>query len=125
MVEKVKGNYSGVNKVSNRTSVNYVKKDIDVKKIKDDKIDRLEGDFSNKVSLDKETLNKIVEETNQVIEKLNRQVKVEVDSETNMPIVKVINKETGEVLRQYPPEELQKFYEKMKEFLGLIVDKFI
>jgi len=43
-----------------------------------------------------------------------------VDEETGRTVVQVLNKETGEVIRQVPPEELLALVARMRQLSGLI-----
>jgi len=43
-----------------------------------------------------------------------------VDEETGRSVVRVLNKETGEVIRQVPPEELLTLVARMRQLSGLI-----
>lgn len=54
-------------------------------------------------------------ELNNVMYALNRKIKFEVDDTTEALIVRVINKETDEVIRQYPKEEVLKRMERLLE----------
>ncbi len=37
----------------------------------------------------------------------------------------VSNKETGKVIREIPPEELQQLYEKMNELAGILLNRSV
>jgi len=39
-------------------------------------------------------------------------------------VVKVINKETGKVIRQIPPEEMLKIAKRMEEMSGILLDRW-
>lgn len=45
------------------------------------------------------------------------------DEETGRSVVRVVNKETGEVIRQIPPEELLTLVARMRQLSGLIFSK--
>ena len=47
----------------------------------------------------------------------------DVDEATGEPVVRVLNKETGEIIRQLPPEELLALVAKMKQLSGLIFSR--
>jgi len=53
----------------------------------------------------------------------NRKIQLRVDEESNMVIVKIIDKETNEVIRQVPPEELVKLSRNARDLKGLLIDK--
>jgi flagellar protein FlaG len=49
-------------------------------------------------------------------------VRFEQNKETNDLVVKVVDSETDEVVRQIPPEELMKLSKRLKELKGNLVD---
>ena len=50
-------------------------------------------------------------------------VSFDVDEGTGRSVVRVVNKETGEVIRQVPPEELLTLVARMRQLSGLIFNK--
>ncbi len=71
-----------------------------------------------------ETPKKKVNKDISLIEKyLNRTVRLEVDSELHSVIAKVIDKTSGEVIRQIPPEEFIELAKKIKEKTGHLLNK--
>jgi len=56
---------------------------------------------------------------------LNRDLKYSINSETDEVIVKVIDKSTDKVIKEIPPEALQKLQAHIKEQLGLLIDEKI
>ena len=55
----------------------------------------------------------------------NRKLKFSVNRELNQVIVKVIDRSTDEVIREIPPEEIQRLEAKLKEAIGLLIDEQI
>lgn len=53
----------------------------------------------------------------------NRKLQFEVDHNSNQVIVKVIDKETDKVIKELPPEELQRLHRNLKEAIGLLFDE--
>ena len=53
----------------------------------------------------------------------NRKIQLEVENDTQMVIVKIVDSETEEVIRQLPPEELVKLSKNAKDLKGLLIDK--
>ena len=49
---------------------------------------------------------------------LNRGVKFELLSDSNKVIVKIVDQETGELIRQFPPAELVRLRERIKQVSG-------
>ncbi len=50
-------------------------------------------------------------------------VTFDVDAETGRHVVRVLNKETGEIIRQLPPEELLTLVARMRQLTGLIFNE--
>jgi len=60
---------------------------------------------------------KYLEKINEVLNPLNKELRVEIDQELNIPIFKIINKETNEVIRQIPLEEILRIVKNIEKFL--------
>jgi len=65
-------------------------------------------------------LEEVVKELKEKLKLLNTQLQIEVDRETNTIVVKVIDKETNEVIRQIPPEYVLKIAKYLDEIAGLL-----
>lgn len=68
--------------------------------------------------LSHEEILKIIKEINKKLNLLNKGLKIEIDDELKIPIFKIIDLETKEVLRQIPLEEilkLRKFLKNLSE----------
>ncbi len=68
-------------------------------------------------------LEKAVQKSNETAAVMSSQVRFEVDSQTKDVIVKVINKETGDVIREIPSEEMVRLASRVKELRGLIFNE--
>jgi len=53
----------------------------------------------------------------------NRKLQFVVDQNSNEVIVKVIDKETDKVIKELPPEELQRLHTNLKETIGFLFDE--
>lgn len=60
---------------------------------------------------------KYLEKINEVLNPLNKELRVEIDQELKIPIFKIINKETNEVIRQIPLEEILRIAKNIEKFL--------
>ena len=70
-----------------------------------------------------EALNRQTEEiTRSFNDKVDEQHRVFVDESTGQLGMRVIDKDTGEVLRQIPPEELLKMIANLRESIGAFID---
>ncbi|GGN93225.1 flagellar protein FlaG [Saccharibacillus kuerlensis] len=52
-----------------------------------------------------------------------KSLEISVHEKTNAIMIKVMNKETGDIIREIPSEKILDVVAKMMEFTGIIVDK--
>ena len=72
------------------------------------------------------TFDDVVEAINSVEESLKiftQKVNFSVDKDTGRYLIKVIDSESGDVIREIPPEKLLKISKQIKEILGLLFDE--
>jgi|SRR5215470_11981071 len=55
----------------------------------------------------------------------NSKLQIEQDKETGTFIYRTVDSETGEIIRQWPPEQLLKLRESLAEMEGMLVDKHV
>jgi len=84
---------------------------------KEDKISRSEETFKNSPH----HLEKIVEELEKKLSLLNTQLQIQVDKDTDILVVKVIDKQTKKVIRQIPPDYLLRIAKYLDEITGLLL----
>ena len=53
----------------------------------------------------------------------NKRLQFVVDNHSNQVTVKVIDRETDKVIKELPPEELQRLHGKLKETIGFLFDQ--
>jgi len=51
------------------------------------------------------------------------EVGISLDQETKEPIIRITEKDSGETVREIPPEETRRLAEKLSQIRGLLVDK--
>jgi flagellar protein FlaG len=66
-----------------------------------------------------------VKEINEGFRSLNSHLQFSIDDKTESVVVKLIDSDTGEVLRQIPPEEVLRLRAYYKEQQGLLVNKAV
>ena len=67
-------------------------------------------------------LERAVESLNQALQDIKRELRFSVDENTGRTIVKVINADTDEVVRQIPSEQLLNAVRHMEQQAGLLLD---
>ena len=55
----------------------------------------------------------------------NKRLRFSVNEELNQVVVKVIDSETDKVIKEIPPEELQRMHVRIREAIGLLIDEII
>jgi flagellar protein FlaG len=63
-------------------------------------------------------LKEAVENINRALQQSNKSLEFSVDPTTKTPVVKVLDKETGKVISQYPSEQVLAIAESIDEFLS-------
>lgn len=75
----------------------------------------------NKIST--EELNKLIEEIRRKFDMLNRYLRIDIDPELEIPVAKIIEKDTNKVIRQIPPEYILELMKKIDQMLGILLEK--
>lgn len=79
----------------------------------------------NKPVPTKDELIHAVEEMNHVIDLVNKDLKFKLHEETERIMVKVLDRDSGEILKEIPPEELLDMLVSLKEAVGIFIDKYV
>jgi len=80
--------------------------------------------ITRQIRLTREDSEYLAEIMNKMARMFNSQLSFEVYEETNQLYVQFIDRETREVIKQIPPEELLELSAKIQEMVGLILDKY-
>jgi len=104
-------NSKEISEKQNRTE--YIKKKLSEL----NEFERRELPVSEKVVLE------AIERANKAISLANRRLEYSIHEKTNEIIVKVINTETEEVIREIPPEKMLDMVACIWEMIGIIVDE--
>lgn len=67
-------------------------------------------------------LEKLVEALNKFMKSTQRSLQFTLDNDTGRTVIKVLNKETNEIVRQFPPEEILSIAKMITESLDEAVD---
>ncbi|MFP4483422.1 MAG: flagellar protein FlaG [Spirochaetaceae bacterium] len=55
----------------------------------------------------------------------NRRLEFEINHDLDQVVVKVIDRETDKVIKELPPDEIQRLHVRIREAIGLLVDEEI
>ena len=64
-----------------------------------------------------------IKSVNDLVQSFNNKVAFSVDEESKQRIIKVFDRDTGDIIRQIPKEDMVRFLVKLKEIQGIIFHK--
>ena len=76
-----------------------------------------------KVTVFQEELNKMMEEIRHKFSMLEKYLQIDIDQQLRMPISKIIDMRTEEIIRQIPPEWIVDILRRMEELRGVFYSK--
>ena len=82
-----------------------------------------DADKEKKGQMDEKSVNQMTKELNKLMSKINCDLEFQYHKEVNVMSVKMIDKNTKEVLKEYPPEDMIKGMIKAREWLGAFLDR--
>ncbi len=74
------------------------------------------------VALARDELERSVGKLNSLVQDLHRELRFAVDDQSGETVVKVFNKQTDELVRQIPSEEMLRIRERLQESTGKLFD---
>lgn len=77
----------------------------------------------NVPSIGEKRLNDLIEHGNKVLQRLDTHLQWSVHQESHQLIVKVMNTETNEVIREIPPEKYLELVQNLCEQIGMFLDE--
>lgn len=73
--------------------------------------------------MDAEAVSNLTQELNKLMREINCNIEFQYSQEVNLMTVRMVDKETKEVLREYPPEDMIEGMIKARDWLGAFLDK--
>ncbi|WP_243290300.1 flagellar protein FlaG [Bacillus sp. FJAT-47783] len=87
-------------------------------------VEKNDTDHSNsKDVVNKEELKTVIDNLNEFVKPVETSIQFELHEQLNEYYVKVINKETEEVVREIPPKKMLDMYAAMAELMGFIINE--
>ena len=107
--------------VSQQKTLESIRKEIEnqTKKITEEK--QAQNQDQNKI--DNEQLQKIIQEIQRKFDYFNRYLKITIDDQLEIPVVKILEKDTNRLIRQIPPDYLLELMKKIDEMLGVLMNE--
>jgi len=85
--------------------------------------DEMERRVQEQRKVSSEEIQKIIEEIKKKLDYLNKYLKIEIDKELEIPVVKIIERDTNKVIRQIPPEYLLELMKRIDQMLGILLSE--
>ncbi len=82
----------------------------------------LHGKASGAVISEEETI-KAVEQIQERLEEMGTRLNLSLHKEPDAVVVEITDRQSGEVIRQFPPEEVLQIRKKLDELVGMLFDK--
>jgi flagellar protein FlaG len=70
-----------------------------------------------------EELQRLIEEVKRKFDMLSKYLKIDIDQELEIPVVKIMEKDTNRVIRQIPPEYFLELMKRIDQLLGLLMER--
>ena len=78
--------------------------------------------FDNTESTNGSDLGQFAEALESVTKRLNSNIRLDIDEPTGRVVAKIIDRDTNEVVRQIPPEEMLRIAARLNDLVGLLFD---
>jgi flagellar protein FlaG len=86
-------------------------------------VDQQVRDTQEKIDIKPEELQKLIEEVKRKFDMLSKYLKIDIDQELEIPVVKIMERDTNRVIRQIPPEYLLELMKRIDQLLGLLMER--
>jgi flagellar protein FlaG len=96
--------------------------DVTLKKLQRE-VNQQVQDAQEKRDIKPEELQKLMEEVKRKFDMLSKYLKIDIDQELEIPVVKIMERDTNKVIRQIPPDYLLELMKRIDQLLGLLVEK--
>lgn len=72
--------------------------------------------------LEREQLEKMAQQLQEFMGEMNRSLQFQVDEDSGRDVIKVLDKDTGDIIKQYPSEEVLNLVSKLSKTAGLLIE---
>lgn len=103
------------------TLINSQNPQTQISKQKQTELSPEQDDRSSTKILDKERLNELAENLRKFLRQFDLEAKVVYDKKYETLVVQVLRRDTGELIKQIPPEELLEISKRLQEFVGILL----
>jgi len=84
-----------------------------------------EANSSQNQQLEREQLEKVAQQLQDFMGDMNRSLQFQVDEDSGRDVIKILDKTSGDVIKQYPSEEVLSLVSKLSESAGILIDQTV
>ncbi|WP_338363074.1 flagellar protein FlaG [uncultured Pseudoalteromonas sp.] len=85
----------------------------------------IETNSSQNQQLAREQLEKVAQQLQEFMGEMNRTLQFQVDEDSGRDVIKILDKTSGDVIKQYPSEEVLSLVSKLSESAGILIDQTV
>ncbi|NPV42741.1 MAG: flagellar protein FlaG [Firmicutes bacterium] len=78
---------------------------------------------NNKEEISDEELQESINTLNKTLEVIDKRYEFSIHEETDRPVVRVYDRNSGDIIKQIPPEEVLNILTKIRELIGIFIDE--
>ncbi|HIQ31777.1 MAG TPA: flagellar biosynthesis protein FlaG [Aquifex aeolicus] len=86
-------------------------------------IERRTEEVLKQVNARERELQKVIQEIRKKLDYLNRYLKIDIDDQLEIPVVKIFERDTNRLIRQIPPDHLLELMRRIDEMLGVLLSE--
>ncbi|RLJ69767.1 flagellar protein FlaG [Hydrogenivirga caldilitoris] len=86
-------------------------------------IERRAEESLQESSMSREELQKLLREIQRKLDYLNRYLKIDIDDQLEIPVVKVFERDTNRLIRQIPPDYVLELMKRIDQMLGVLLSE--
>jgi len=86
-------------------------------------VDQQVQEVQEKRDVKPEELQRLMEEVRKKFDMLSKYLKIDIDQELEIPVVKIMERDTNRVIRQIPPDYLLELMKRIDQLLGLLMER--
>lgn len=84
-----------------------------------------ETNSSQNQQLEREQLEKVAQQLQEFMGEMSRSLQFQVDEDSGRDVIKILDKSSGDVIKQYPSEEVLSLVSKLSESAGILIDQTV
>jgi len=74
-------------------------------------------------ALSREELQRILQEIRRKLDYMNKYLKIDIDDQLEIPVVKIFERDTNRLIRQIPPDYLLELMKRIDQMLGILLSE--